>query len=224
MVFSLLIGMALAKGIAEGAHVAKGGMTFNQEKEFDKEIGYNGLASKDVVSIAQRNGIYPNKKGVLPYAEPPKRVLDYVKKYCDSSRDLDDFKKNWRITVKKQLDEKHEKIRKESYESKEYDRNLKYRKNKVIPNLSSSKTKIFTIDHWFSMPKSIHQERVEKIVNNTILREFLAGPPVLRKNDIKGSYTEFFKVMLDADSKNVMSEKDFNQLYRQCCAKIGFEY
>lgn len=225
MVLSLLIGCALAKGIVEAAHVSKGGMSFKAEEEFDKKVGYYGIDPSDVIGIAKRHGIYPNKKGVLPHTKPPARVIRYVEQYANSPSDVNKFKKNWRLKVKQQLDEKHEKIRKESYDSKQYDKNLKHRKNNEIPYLSSSKTRIFVVEHWMSMPKAEHQRRVNKIVKNTILGDYLAGKPVLRENDwTLKSYAEYYKVKLNADTRKEMGEVEFNRLYRECCAKCGYDY
>ena len=217
--------MALAKGIAEGVHVAKGGMSYKGEEEFDKNAGYHGIDPADVIGIAKRHGIYPNKKGVLPYTKPPARVLKYVKKYANSPNDVNKFEENWRIKVQQQLDAKHEKIRKNSYDSKQYDKKLQHRKNNEIPHLSSSKTRIFIIEHWMGMLKAEHQRRVNEIVKNTILGDYLAGKPVLRQNDwTLKTYAEYYKVKLNADSKNAMGDVEFNRLYRECCAKCGYDY
>lgn len=96
MVLSLLIGCALAKGLVEAAHVSRGGMSFKAEKEYDKEVGFNGIDPTDIIRIAQRHDIYPNKKGILPFSEPPKRVLDYVIKYANNPADVMEFQENWR--------------------------------------------------------------------------------------------------------------------------------
>lgn len=225
MVLSLLIGAALAKGLVEGAHVSKGGMSFKQEDEYDKKVGYQGIDPTDVIRIAQRNGIYPNKKGILPYSEPPKRVIDYVKKYSNNTRDVEEFKSYWRKTVEKQIEARHNKVRNGSNGSKQYDKNLQHRINNEIPNLSKNQTKIFTINHWMGLPKAEHQRRVNQIVHNTILGQYLAGPPVLRENDwTLGGHTEHYKVKLNADGRKVMREYEFIQLYKQCCAKMGYDY
>ena len=225
MVFSLLIGMALAKGIVECAHVAKGGMSFKGEEEFDKEVAYHGIDTTDILRIAKRHGIYPNKKGILPFSEPPHRVIEYVKKYANNPSDVSKFKENWRKTVSNQIESRHEKVKTSSYDSKQYDKNLQHRKNNEIPNLTNSKTRIFVVEHWMSMPKSEHQRRVNKIVKTTIFGDFLAGKPVLRQNDWKmTSYAEYYKVKLNADTRKEMGEVEFNRLYRECCAKCGYDY
>ena len=225
MVFSLLIGMALAKGIAEGVHVAKGGMSYKGEEEFDKEVGYQGIDTTDIIRIAQRHGIYPNKKGILPHTVPPKRVIDYVKRYSNNPSDVEEFKSNWRKTVEEQFEARHEKVRTSSRDSKMYDKNLKDRKNNEVPYLSSSKTRIFVVEHWMGMPKGEHQRRVNEIVKNTILGDYLVGKPVLRENDwTLKTYAEYYKVKLNADSKKAMGDVEFNRLYRECCAKCGYDY
>lgn len=225
MVLGLIIGASIAYGLAKGAHSVRRGMTYEEEDEMDKEVGFEGIDSTDVMRIARRCGIRPNKKGVLPYVEPPKWVLDYVMKYSNSQKDIDEFKKNWRKTIEKQLETRREKIKTTSIDSKKYDENLQYRMNNVLPNLSSTKTKIFTVDHWMGLPKAEHKRRLNLLVNNTILGEYLAEPPVLRQNDwtIK-SHTEYYKVKLNTDSKKAMADVEFNRLYRECCAKVGYEY
>ena len=225
MVLSLLIGMALAKGIAECAHVAKGGMSFKGEEEFDKEVAYHGIDTTDILRIAKRHGIYPNKKGILPHTVPPKRVIDYVKKYSNNPSDVEEFKSNWRKTVEEQFEARHEKVRTSSSDSKMYDKNLQHRKNNEVPYLSSSKTRIFVVEHWMGMPKGEHQRRVNEIVKNTILGDYLAGKPVLRENNWSmDSHNEYYKVKLNSDARNTMDEVQFLRLYRECCAKIGYDY
>ena len=104
MVLSLLIGASIAYGLAKGTHSVRYGMTYEEEDEMDKQVGFSGIDPTDVMRIARRCGVRPNKKGVLPYAEPPKWVLDYVRKYSNSPRDVDEFKKNWNKTIDQQLE------------------------------------------------------------------------------------------------------------------------
>ena len=62
-------------------------------------------------------------------------------------------------------------------------------------------------------------------MKTTIFGDFLAGKPVLRQNDWKmTSYAEYYKVKLNADTRKEMGEVEFNRLYRECCAKCGYDY
>ena len=88
MVLDLLFGIAAAWTLAEGAHVVRGGMSTKEENEFDKKNGARGIDPREVVKIAQRNGVYPNKHGVLP-AEPNSRIIKYVAQYANKPSDID---------------------------------------------------------------------------------------------------------------------------------------
>lgn len=102
---------------------------------------------------------------------------------------------------------------------------MQHRRINEIPNLSNAKTRIFTVEHWMGLKESEHRRRVDQIVRNTILGEYLAGPPVLRDADwAMGGYIEYYKVKLNADGKNRMDKVEFLQLYKQCCAKYGYDY
>ncbi len=166
MVLGLLFGMAAAWTIAEGAHVLKGGMSSAESNKFDAKNGSRGIDPTDVVKIAQRNGVYPNKHGVLP-EKPNSRIMDYVRQYANSPADVREFERQWYLTVKKQLNKKHERIMTESREATAYDKNEDYYRKFVIPYLSNETT-FLKINHWHFMPEDIHRERMEAIKNNTI--------------------------------------------------------
>lgn len=220
MVLGILFGITAAWTIAEGVHVVRGGMSSGESNKFDAKNGSRGINPKDVVKIAQRNGVYPNKHGVLP-EKPNSRIMAYVQRYANSEADVREFERQWYLTIKKQLDKKHERIRTESKEATAYDKNEDYYKKFVIPYLSDE-TIFLKINHWHFMPEDIHRERMEAIKNNTIWGRFVVNSSLRINPRIANSHEEFYELRLPK-AKN-MSSSQFKELYKNCCAYLGFDH
>ena len=206
--------------IAEGAYVLKGGMSSGESNKFYARNGSHGIDPTDVVKIAQRNGVYPNKHGVLP-EKPNSRVMDYVRRYSNSDADVEEFRRQWYLTVKKQLDKKHERIRTESKEATAYEKNEDYYKKFVIPYLSNETT-FLKISHWHGMPEDLHRERMEAIKNKTIWGEFVVNSSLRINPRVAGSYEEFYELKLPK-AKN-MGQSQYKELYKNCCAHLGYDH
>lgn len=93
--------------------------------------------------------------------------MDYVRQYANSPADVGEFERQWHLTVKKQLNKKHEKIRTVSKEAKSYDKKKDFYRKFVIPYLFNETT-FLKISHWYCMPGDLHSERMEAIKNKTI--------------------------------------------------------
>ena len=220
MVLGLLFGMAAAWTLAEGAHVIRGGMSTGETNKFDAKNGSRGIDPTDVVKIAQRNGVYPNKHGVLP-AEPNNKIMGYVERYANSEADVREFQRQWYLTVKKQLDKKHEKIRTESREATEYEKNEDYYRKFVIPYLSDETT-FLKISHWHFMTKDLHRERMDAIKDHTIWGQFVVNSSLRINPRIANSHEEFYELRLPK-AKN-MGSSQYKELYKNCCAHLGFDH
>ena len=219
MVLGLLFGMTAVWALAEGAHVVRGGMTSAEANKFDKMNGARGINPKDVVKIAQRNGVYPNKHGVLP-VEPNSKIMDYVKIYANSVSDVKEFERQWDVIVKKQLDKKHEKIQAESNE--DYIKTRNYYETSVIPYLGNEVTYL-EITHWIFMPHDIHEQRMQEIVEKTVFGKFVKNCAlrVDHRVDVE-SYVEYYELKLPKGSG--MSKHEFKELYKQCCSYLGYDH
>ena len=219
MVLGLLFGMTAVWALAEGAHVVRGGMTSAEAKKFDKMNGARGINPKDVIKIAQRNGVYPNKHGVLP-VEPNDKIMDYVKRYANSVADVKEFKRQWNVAVNKQLDKKHKKIKTESRE--DYIKTRNYYETSVIPYLGNEVVYL-EINHWMFMPREIHEHRMREIINKTVFGKFVKSSALRDDHmvDVE-AYVEYYKIKLPKDGN--ISSYEFKELYKQCCNYLGFEH
>ena len=220
MVLGLIIGMALAKGLVDGVHCARGGMTSDESDKFDEINGARGINPRDVIKIAQRNSVYLNKDGVLPTI-PNKQVMEYVKRYANSEADIQDFQKQWHLTVQQQLDAKHEKIRTKSKDALDYDKYENNYKKCVIPNLTD-KTITLSISHWHSMSFKEHERRMIDVLDNTIWGSFVANCSLRPNHFVDNAHIEYYELRLPRNNK--MSKSQFKQLYKQCCAKRGWSH
>ena len=218
MVLGLLFGMAAAWTLAEGALVLRGGMSSGEENKFDNKNGARGIDPTDVVKIAQRNGVYPNKHGVLP-AEPNSRIISYVRRYANSPADVDEFKKQWYLTVRGQLNKKHEKIRTENKD--EYNRTRNLYECSVIPYLGND-TIYLEISHWHFMQKEIHEERMQKIINETVFGQFVKSSALRDNHIVNYAHIEYYELRLPKGRN--MSKYEFKELYKLCCSYLGFEH
>lgn len=219
MVLGLIIGMALAKGLADGVHCARGGMTPDESEKFDEINGARGINPKDVVKIAQRNSVYPNKDGVLP-AKPDRQILNYVIRYANSEADVKEFKRQWQRTVQQQLEAKREKTR-TSKEARDYDKYENNYKKCVIPNLTDE-TITLSISHWHFMSFKEHERRMIDILDNTIWGSFVANCSLRPNHFVDNAHIEYYELRLPRNNK--MSKSQFKQLYKQCCAKRGWDH
>ena len=219
MVLDLLFGIAAAWTLAEGAHVVRGGMSTREENEFDKKNGARGIDPREVVKIAQRNGVYPNKHGVLP-AEPNSRIMKYVIQYANKPSDIEEFKRQWYLTVQKQLDNKHHKIKTESKDSLDYEKNKQYYLNEVIPYLSDE-TLFLDINHWHTMPEDLHYGRMESIIEDTIWGNFVVNYSLRDNPRISMSHIEYYELRIPKNKP--MGKYEFKELYKQCCAYLGYD-
>ena len=220
MVLGLLFGITAAWTIAEGAHILRGGMSSGQESKFDAKNGSRGIDPTDVVKIAQRNGVYPNKHGVLP-EKPNSKIMAYVRRYANREADVREFERQWYLTVKKQLNKKHEKIRTESREATAYEKNENYYRQWVIPHLTDETT-FLKISHWHGMPEDLHRERMEAIKNKTIWGRFVVNSSLRTNPRVPDSHEEFYELRLPK-AKN-MGRSQYRELYKNCCAHLGFDH
>ena len=219
MVLGLLFGMAALWGIAEGAHVIRGGMSSGETSKFDKQNGARGIDPTEVVKIAQRNGVYPNKHGVLP-AEPNAKIMGYVERYANSHADVIEFQRQWDLVVREQLNKKHDTIRTENKD--EYNRTRNYYENSVIPYLSNEVTYL-EINHWMFMPRDVHEQRMQKIINETVFGKFVKSS-ALRVNprvEVE-SYIEYYELKLPKGG--YISKYEFKELYKLCCGHLGYDH
>ena len=218
MVLGLLFGITAAWTLAEGTHILRGGMSSGEESNFDKKNGARGINPKEVVKIAQRNGVYPNKQGVLP-EKPNSRVMAYVERYANSEADVREFERQWYLTVRKQLNKKHEKTKTESRD--EYNRLKNHYECSVIPYLGND-TIYLEISHWHFMPRGIHEERMKKIVTETVFGKFVKSCALRDNHIVDYAHIEYYELRLPKGGN--MSKFEFKEFYKLCCNRLGFDH
>lgn len=218
MVLGLLFGIMGAWTIVEGAHILKGGMSSSESSKYDKKNGARGIDPKDVVKIAQRNGVYPNKHGVLP-EEPNQRIMDYVMRYANSPADIAEFKHQWYIKVSEQLDKKQQQIKEEC--KSEYNKTRNYFETCIIPYLSND-TICIEISHWHFMPQEVHMQRMEEIVKKTVFGKLVKNYSLRINPHVDDCHVEYFELKIPKD--NTISPYYFKELYKLCCAHLGYDH
>ena len=119
------------------------------------------------------------------------------------------------------MNKKHEKIRTESREATAYEKNENYYRQWVIPHLSDETTFI-KISHWHGMPKDLHRERMEAIKDKTIWGRFVVNSSLRTNPRVPDSHEEFYELKLPK-AKN-MGRSQYRELYKNCCAHLGFDH
>lgn len=77
------------------------------------------------------------------------------------------------------------------------------------------KQNVWTVTHWLHLSNSEHQHRLNKLYNETILKEMCERKPVLRmKNNVRTEYWIFNKQPLSMFKR---------KYYDVCCRKIGYD-
>ena len=89
----------------------------------------------------------------------------------------------------------------------------------MIPHLSNE-TIFIKISHWHMMPEDLHRERMEAIKNKTIWGRFVVNSSLRINPRVAGSHEEFYELKLPK-AKN-MSSSQYRELYKNCCAHLGF--
>lgn len=106
-----------------------------------------------------------------------------------------------------------DKINQQKQQLTEYDKMVKMWNSKK--RNGAYKKNVWTVSHWLHLSTSEHQYRLDKLYNETILKEMCERKPILRmKNNVRTEYWIFDKQPLSM----------FKQKYYDvCCRKIGYD-
>lgn len=187
--------------------------------KYDKENMRDGIMPHDILRIAARNGIRPDKNGVLPLYGY-KHCINYVRKYANDPSDVDKFIEEWKRRCEYQEKEHSHQLKKES--AQHYKDIVEWFEN----TRKSGRTITLMYNHWRDLTEKEHNKRVHELYTQTYLGERAVKPPVVRFDpDIYGKRTEVWVVESNTDEfqdeRQTMAR--WKRLYVICCEHLGYE-
>ena len=220
VLFEAFVAYAAIKGICKTAEVygQKAYPGLDNDK-YDKENMRDGIMPHDILRIAARNGVRPDKNGVLPL-HGYKHCLNYVRKYANDPSDVDKFIHEWKRRCEYQEKEHSYQLKKES------EQNYKDIVEWFESTRKSGRTITLMYNHWWNLTESEHNERVHQLYTKTYLGERAEKPPIVRFDpDIYGKRTEIWVV--ESNTDDIQDERQtmarWNRLYVNCCKHLGYE-
>ena len=190
-------------------------------KEFDAKCAASGIHTAKIMDIAARCGVTPSKYGVLP-EDGWKHCLEYVATYATKPDDIDNFKRDWRYVVERQLKGKSQQIidkYQKSYQG-QYDA---FKKHKDV--WLGGPLVVLEIKHWHGLPKDEHIQRMKDIQENTFWGELCIKDPILRHNPrFEDAHTETWVMRgTKHETDNDWAIKQKRLLYKNCCGVCGYD-
>ena len=82
------------------------------------------------------------------------------------------------------------------------------------------------VKHWYNLTLTQHQERVDKIYNNTILGELSVKKPIVKaQSGFDGKRIEVWFVKGTEQDKQdeFLTNRVWKALYNDCCRRCGFK-
>lgn len=224
MVLMELFGVAFAYSVLKGASsvaeaYGKKAYPDLDNDKYDKENMRDGIMPHDILRIAARNGVRPDKNGVLPLTGY-RHCLNYVRKYANDPSDVDKFIHEWKRRCEYQQKEHSHQLKRESEQN--YNDIVEWFES----TRRSGRTITLTYNHWRNLTEAEHNERVYELYNKTYLGERAVRPPVVRFDpDIYGKRIEVWVVESNTDEfqddRQTMAK--WNRLYANCCKHLGYE-
>lgn len=224
MVLGLLIGLAGVKFICDVVgEYGKAACPGLDNHQYDLDNGVKGISvigESNIMKIAARNGVRPNKHGILPYFGYRGDCTDYVRRYANDSSDVDKFIREWQRVSKDQEKRASRRIQSESQSS--YERiAAQWRSAKFDGNRTITHT---VVDH-FNLTIEEHQAMVDDIYENTVLKELCVAKPVVRKHESIYAYrTVYWRIKARKTDKqdDWKTNTDWKALYNLCCKHCGY--
>ena len=227
MVLMSLLGLAVSVGFwksvgsAAEQHGKKAYPQLNS-RNYDLDNGVKGISiygETNIRKIAARNGVRPNKQGVLPYYGY-QSCTEYVRKYSNNRNDVSNFIEEWKKVSKEQ----------ERRASLQIQRSSQPSYNSTANQWESAdfngKTITHEVVHWFNLTIPEHQARVNEIYENTVLKDLCVSRPVVRDTPgIYGHRKEYWRIKARVGDRqdDWATNSSWKALYSQCCRKCGFE-
>ena len=192
------------------------------EKQFDADCARYGIVGRDIMDVAARCGVKPNKYGVLP-EEGYKQCLDYAAQYVNHPDDIELFKRDWLLTVEQQLKAKSDLMIRKYWDDYQHQYNG-YLNNKE--HWTSGPEIVLEFKHWHGLPKDQYLQRLEDIQTKTFWGELTIEPPILRNNPrFEDSFIEVWVMQGSKNDKqgSWLTNKFWESTYKCCCGVCGYD-
>ena len=193
------------------------------KKAFDEHNAVHGVDTSQILPIAARNGVTPNKWGILPRHGWGK-CYDYVKQYANDIKDVAEFENVWN----KYVDYQEEVVRKNlmnpqvNPELKNFQLGKEWRKESRKKYKDPYNSIVLQIEHWNDITLKEHKKRLKALMN-TEFKYYTKRKPILRPIPNTGRYLEVIECVgwnrFDHESLN---KGDIEIIYDQCCMECGF--
>lgn len=219
-----LLGIACGIGAVNSA-TKKSSIKANPQldvKQFDANCARYGIVGQNIVDVAARCGVKPNKYGVLP-ENGYKHCLKYVTQYVNHPNDIELFKRDWLLTVEQQLGAKSNLMIRKYWNDYQHQYNG-YLNNKKY--WTSGPEIVLEFKHWHGLPKDQYLQRLKDIQNKTFWGELTIEPPILRNNPrFKNSFIEVWVMQGDKNDKqgSLLTNKSWQSTYKCCCGVCGYD-
>ena len=222
-----LLGCAVTYSVLKGAGSAaeqygKKACPSLDNRQYDLDNGVKGISvigESNIMKIAARNGVRPNKHGVLPYFGY-ESCTEYVRKYSNNSNDVSKFIDEWKKVSKEQERRASKEIRHSSQSS--YNRTANQWRSAEFSGGSIT----HEVVHWFDLTIPEHQAKIDEIYENTILKDLCVSRPVVRDTPgIYGHRKEYWRIKARKGDKqdDWATNSLWKSLYSQCCKHCGYE-
>lgn len=224
MVLLELIGVALGASLINGMS-KKSSMKANPQldvKQFDADCARYSVIGQDIMDVAARCGVKPNKYGVLP-EDGYKHCMEYVTQYVNHPDDIELFKRDWLLTVEQQLKAKSDLMINKYWGDYQHQYNG-YLNNKE--HWTSGPDIVLEFKHWHGLSKDQHLKRLKDIQTKTFWGELCLKDPILRKNPrINDSYIEVWVMRGRKYDKqgDWLTHNSWEMTYEVCCGVCGYD-
>ena len=191
-------------------------------KQFDADCARHGIVGQDIMDVAARCGVRPNKFGVLP-ENGWKRCIKYASNYVNAPGDIDAFKRDWLLAVEQQLAAKSNRMVRDHWDSYQHQYHG-YLKNKEF--WTCGPEIVLEFKHWHGLPKDQYLKRLEDLQVKTFWGELVVEKPILRYNPrFEDSFIETWVVQggkYDRQDRR-LTHNQLRSLYVDCCGVCGYD-
>lgn len=217
-------------GVAAGAALINSSAKKHQQKanpnldrnKFDADCARHSVIGQDIMDVAARCGVKPNKYGVLP-EDGYKHCLKYVAQYVNHPDDIELFKRDWLLAVKQQLGAKSNLMIRKYWNDYQHQYNG-YLNNKE--HWTSGPEIVLEYKHWHGLPKDQYLQRLKDIQTKTFWGELTIEPPILRNNPrFEDSFIEVWVMQGRKNNKqgDWLTNKFWQSTYKCCCGVCGYD-
>ena len=224
MVLLELLGVALGAATISSAtkQSSKKANPRLNESQFDADCARYSVIGQDIMDVAARCGVKPNKYGVLP-EDGYKHCMKYVTQYVNHPDDIELFKRDWLLAVEQQLKAKSDLMIRKHWDNYQH-QYQGYLNNK--DHWLGGPEIVLEYKHWHGLPKDQYLQRLEDIQTKTFWGELTIQPPILRNNPrFEDSFIEVWVMQGRKGHKqgSWLTNKLWESTYKDCCGVCGYD-